>query len=36
MCLISEFIILSTIILDPNSLGQNIDIYLRLLIDELK
>jgi hypothetical protein len=36
MCLRSEFMFLSTIILDPNSPGQNIDICLRLLIDELK
>ena len=26
---------LSTVIPDPNSLGQNIDVCLRLLIDEL-
>ena len=31
-----KFIFLSTIILGSNSLGSNIDIYLQLLIDELK
>jgi hypothetical protein len=31
-----EFIFLSTVIPDPNSLGQNIYVSLRPLIDELK
>jgi hypothetical protein len=32
----SEFMFLFTVIPSPNSLGQNIDVCLRLLIGELK
>jgi len=31
-----EFMFLSIVILGPNSPGQNINIYIRSLIDELK
>ena len=34
ICIRSKFILLSTVISGPNSLGRNIDIYLSLLIDE--
>ena len=36
MCIRLEFIFLSIVIPDPNSLGRNIDVCLRSLIDELK
>jgi hypothetical protein len=36
MCMRSEFMFLFTVIPSPNSLGQNIDVCLRLLIGELK
>jgi len=36
MCLKPEFMFLSKVIPDPNSPNQNIDVYLRPLIDELK
>jgi len=36
MCIRPEFMFLSTVILGPNSPGQNIDFYLRPLIDVLK
>jgi hypothetical protein len=36
MCMRPEFMFLSMIIPSPNSLGWNIDVYLRPLIDELK
>jgi hypothetical protein len=36
MCIRLKFIFLSTIIPDPNSLSQNIDVCLRLMINELK
>jgi hypothetical protein len=35
MCIRLEFMFLSTVILDPNSPGHNIDVCLRPLIDEL-
>jgi hypothetical protein len=35
MCMRLEFMFLSMIILDTNSLGWNIDVYLQPLIDEL-
>ena len=35
MCIRLEFMFLSMIILDTNSLGWNIDVYLQPLIDEL-
>ena len=35
MCMRLKFMFLSTIIPNPNSPGQNIDVCLRLLIDEL-
>ena len=34
ICIRSKFILFSTVISGPNSLGRNIDIYLSLLIDE--
>ena len=36
ICIRLKFIILSMIILGPNSPGKNIDVFLRPLIDELK
>jgi hypothetical protein len=36
MCMRSKFIFLSTVILDPNSPRQNIDVCLCSLIDKLK
>jgi hypothetical protein len=36
ICIKLEFMFLSMVILDPNSLSQNIDIFFQLLIDELK
>jgi hypothetical protein len=36
MCIRPTFMFLSMVILDPNSLGRNIDVCLRPLIDELK
>jgi hypothetical protein len=36
MCMRPEFLVLSTIILDPNSPGQNINVFLQPLIYELK
>ena len=36
MCIRLEFIFLSTVIVGPNSPGQNINVYLRLLIDGIK
>jgi hypothetical protein len=35
MCMRSEFVFLSTVILGHNSLGQSIDVCLQSLIDEL-
>jgi len=34
MCMRLEFMFLSLVIPDPNSLGRNIDVFLRSLIDE--
>jgi hypothetical protein len=36
MCMRSKFILLSIVILGPDSPGQNIDVCLQPLIDELK
>jgi len=36
MCISSKFMFLSMVITDPNSPGQNIDVCLQPLIDELK
>ena len=36
MCIRPTFIFLSMVTLNPNSLGQNIDVCFRPLIDELK
>jgi hypothetical protein len=36
MCIRSKFMFLSKVILGPNILGQNIDVCLRSLINELK
>jgi hypothetical protein len=36
ICIKLEFMLLSMVILDPNSLSQNIDVCFQLLIDELK